>query len=986
MPARIPAPTTLLTLACLALPATVAAQSAAPLRSDQLAAFQPRVVGPAQTGGRVHDLAVVPGDPSTFYVASASGGLWKTTNRGHTWTPVFDTMAVSTLGDVALAPSNPDIVYVGTGEQNNRQSTSWGNGVYRSDDAGRTWRHLGLEETRHIGQIEVHPTNPDVAWVAALGNLWAPSQERGVFRTADGGRTWDKVLFVDEHTGAVDLVMDASNPDVLYAAMYQRLRRAWGFNGGGPGSGIWKSTDGGRTWSELTNGLPSEDKGRIGLAISRTNPRVLAATIETARDETTGTYRTEDGGASWRRVNDLNPRPMYYSHIYIDPTDEDRIYVLGTSSYVSDDAGRTFRQIAERATYDVGVHADHHVLWINPDDPDHLYLAGDAGLHETYDRGARFRKINNFPIAQFYNIGVDMRDPYWIYGGLQDNHSFMGPSQTRHWAGIIDDDWWQTGFGDGMYWDVDPTNFRYAYGSSNGGSYFRLDPLTGDMLDISPQEPPGEEYRFDWTSPLMVSRHDPATVFVAGNRLFTSRDRGVSWERTEDLSKRIDRDTLTLMGVRGADLSISANDGTSSFGEAVTLDESPVDRNVLWVGFDDGNLQVSRDGGRTWTEVSRNVRGIPTNTYVSRIAASTRGPGVAYATFDAHRQGDFAPYVYRTEDFGSTWTPLHQGLPTGSVNEIVEHPDNPSVLFLGTEHHLFVSTDAGRTWAKQPNLPTTAYDDLLVHPREKDLVIGTHGRSIWVLDDTRPLAEWNATVAAAPAHLFSVAQGTLFHYWKDTSYRGNAEWHGQNPPDGVHVTYNLGSGGGPAVLRVTGPDGRTVRTLEVPAAPGMHRVTWDLRHGREDGERERWEPFHHPDPDVARPLDARGPLVSPGVYTLALEARGTTSRQQVEVRGDPLLPNVTLADYQERERFLLDALEVSRRVNALSTRIDRAGNPQMRRELNALSRSAGGLYGDLAGGGVRQGSLLPPTQTMRQELERVRRAVAELERRLEQYR
>jgi len=437
------------TLAWLALaaasPTYAAAQSVA-ISSADLAAYQARPIGPAVTGGRIADLEAVADDPSTLWVASASGGLWKTTNRGHNWINVFQDQAVSTFGDVAISPSNPDIVYAGTGEQNNRQSTSWGNGVYRTDDGGETWRHLGLVETRHVGKIEVHPSNPDVVYVAALGNLWAPNQERGVFRSMDGGRNWDKVHYVDEHTGAVDMVMNPSNPDILYAATYQRLRRAWGVNGGGPGSGIWKSTDGGDTWNRLEVGLPDEDMGRIGLAIAASNPRVLMAIIETGDRATTGTYRSEDAGLSWTRVNSLNVRPLYYSEIFIDPNTDQRVYVLATSSNISEDGGRTFSPFAARHTYDVGVHSDHHALWINPNDPNHLFMGGDSGLHETYDRGVNFRKLNNFLISQFYAIGVDMRDPYWVYGGLQDNHSFMGPSETRSWAGILNDDWRQTGF------------------------------------------------------------------------------------------------------------------------------------------------------------------------------------------------------------------------------------------------------------------------------------------------------------------------------------------------------------------------------------------------------------------------------------------------------------------------------------------------------------------------------------------------------------
>lgn len=954
------------------------------ITTDDMRAFHPRMIGPAVTGGRVHDIEAVPSNPSVLYVASASGGLWKSTNRGQTWTNVFDTMAVSTFGDVALAPSNPDIVYAGTGEQNNRQSTSWGNGVYRSDDGGATWRHLGLEETRHIGKVEVDPRDPDVAFVAALGNLWAPGTERGVFRTRDGGRSWDKVLYVDEHTGAVDLVMDPQNPDVLYAATYQRLRRAWGFNGGGPGSAIYKTTDGGETWTELTNGLPAGDKGRIGLAISASSPNVLNAIVQHADDELQGVYRTEDAGATWERVSGLNIRPMYYSEIFIDPTNPNRVYALATSSNKSEDGGRTWEEIARRPTYDVGVHADHHALWIDPNDPAHFYLGGDAGLHETYDMGVRFRKMNNFPIAQFYAIGVDMRDPYWVYGGLQDNHSFMGPSETRRWAGILNDDWMQNGFGDGMYWQADPRDARFSYGSSNDGTYFRYDTHTGDMLDISPRPPAGEEeYRFDWTSPMLLSAHDPDVVYVAGNRLFISRDRGESWRRTEDLSRRIDRDQLELMGVKGRDITISRNDGTGSFGEATTLSESPLTPAVLWVGLDDGNLQVSRDGGHTWTEVSGNVPGIADGTYVSRVTASARGEGVAYAAFDAHRDGDFGPYLYRTDDFGATWTALHEGLPEmGSVNDVIEHPDNPDVLFVGTEHTLFASTDGGAHWAKVPNLPTTAYDDILIHPREKDLVLGTHGRSIWILDDTRPFAEFAR--AAGPVHVFSIAPARIKLYRKDTSYRGHAEFAGENPPDGALVTYRIASGEGDAKLTVSRADGTVVREMTVPGGAGVHRVNWDLRHGL-PGQTEVWSRFESE--ELARPVGNRGPWVSPGTYTVTVSAGGASASTTVDVAGDPDMP-ITLAEYQARERFMLEALGLQTEIRTFMREAGVGGGgfgfgrpsgppdtPEAK--LRAAARMAGQVYGALNGGGVRPGTLYPPTATHRHMLAQAKALFAE---------
>ncbi len=925
---------------------------------DDLAAFTPRHVGPAVTGGRIHDVEALPHDPSTIYVASASGGLWKSTNRGITWTNLWEHMPVSTFGDLAIAPSDPNVLYAGTGEQQNRQSTSWGNGVYRSDDAGASWRHLGLDETRHTGRVQVHPTDPDIVYVAALGNLWRSTPERGVYRSRDGGNTWDKVLFVDDHTGAIDLVLDPSNPEVLYAAMYQRQRRTWGFNGGGPGSGIYKTTDGGDTWRELTNGLPAGDKGRIGIAIAVSDPRILNALVEHASER--GGYRTEDGGETWEKVSDQNIRPMYYSHVFIDPTNANRVYTLATSSHRSEDGGRTFVEIAARPTYDVGVHADHHSLWINPGNPDHFYLAGDAGLHETYDGGVAFRRINNLPIGQFYGITVDNRDPYWIYGGMQDNHSWMGPSATRSWDGIVDDEWRQSGFGDGMYQQSDPDG-RTVYINAQNGSWTRFDNRTGDMMSLALTAPEGEDpYRWDWASPSLISRHDPATVYLGGNRLFISRDRGDSFTRTEDLSRRQDRDALQIMGVRGADIALSRNDGTSSYGEIVTLSESPHDPAVLWVGTDDGNVQVTRDGGRSWNEVSGGAPGLPDGAYVSRVMASSEAPGMAYVTFDAHRDGDFAPYAYRTDDYGATWRALHDDLPSGSINVIVEHPDNPQVLVIGTEHHVFASTDRGESWARFPQLPTTAYDDMVIHPREKDLVLGTHGRSIIVIDDIGPLAHYGSAPADAAA-LYEPPAGTLMNYWKDTSYRAQGVFMGTNPADGTLVTYRLGPGAGPATLTARNGAGDVVRVMRVPSAPGLHRVNWDLRHALPSDDQPEWAA--HDATEVARPLEMRGPFVSPGVYTLEMSARGVVRTRHVSVKGDPDLP-LTAEDYREREAFLLEILELAQQLDDEESEAAQ----QHRRDLMRI-------YSAINGGGVRQGTLHPPTTTQRETLERIKAAL-----------
>lgn len=971
-------------LAAVAAVAAVATQAPAQSPFD---ALRFRSIGPAVMGGRVHDIEAVPGNPAIVYAATASGGLWKSVNKGTTWTPVFDDQPVSTFGDVALAPSNPEIVWAGTGEQNNRQSTSWGNGVYRSTDGGKTWTHLGLAATRHIGRIRVHPRDPNVAYVAALGHLWAPSPDRGVYKTTDGGTTWSKVLYVDTLTGVVDLAMDPTNPDVLYAAAYQRLRRAWGFNGGGPGSGIYKTSDGGRTWTRLSSGLPTGDKGRIGLALAASNPRVLNAIVEHAGEG--GVYRSEDAGATWTKVNSLNPRPVYYSHIFIDPQNDKRVYVLAVTYFKSDDGGKTFRRMPHAPTYDVGTKGDFHTMWIDPNNSDHFWIGSDGGLHETWDQGDTFTKVNNLPIGQFYAIGVDMRSPYYIYGGMQDNHSWLGPSATRTWEGIVNDDWKQIGFGDGMYHAVDPTNHRFIYSIAQNGEVQRVDGETGDRLDVQPYPPAGEpDYRWDWVTPGLVSQHDPKVVYLGGNRLFISRDRGLSWERTEDLTRRINRDTLRLMGVLGSERMLSKNDGEQSFSEITTIAESPLDAKVLWVGTDDGNVQVSRDGGRTWTEVS------PKRTYVTRVIASGAGPGIAYLTLDAHRDGDLAPYVYRTEDFGRRWTPIVAGLPPeGPVKVIREHPRSQNLLFLGTEHALFYSLDHGREWRRfKANLPTTLYDDLLIHPRDNDLIAATHGRSLWILDDLAPLVEWSPEIARRPLHLFSIRPATIFTHWESTSYRGQAAYAGENPPDGAILTYRLTQAVDTVRVTVTNAAGRVIRRLAGPGAAGaLHRVGWDLRHepppptppgegGGGGGGGEGSGPGGPSGlPVLPRPVTAQGPFVSPGTYTVKLEAGGATATQTVDVRGDPQLP-LTAAEWREREEFLVAVLEDQRRAAEAAQRARSLPDSSraLRARVGEVRRNLGRLAAEFNGQGVRQGSLYPPTNTHRQRFQALAAALAEV--------
>ena len=954
------------------------------ISTDQLDQLTFRNIGPSVAGGRIHDIEVLPNDPATVFIASASGGIWKSTNKGTTWKPVFDDQAVSTFGDMAISLSNPDVIYAGSGEQQNRQSTSWGNGIYKSVNQGETWRSIGLEKTYHIARVIIHPENPNIVFVAALGNLWNSSKERGVYQTTNGGKNWKKVLYIDDMTGVVDMAMDKNNPNILYAATYQRMRKAWGFNGGGPGSGIYKTTDGGKTWNELTGGLPPGEKGRIGLAASKTRSNIIYATIEHA--DSSGFYRSGNGGRTWKRVNKLNPRPMYYSHIFVDPNNDDIVYMLATEFYRTKDAGKTFYQMPTRPTYDVGVHSDHHTLWINPNNSNHFFLAGDAGLHESWDGGVAYNRLNNIPIGQFYGIGADMEVPYNIYGGMQDNHSWMGPSATRHWLGILADDWKQVGFGDGMYQQPDPES-SLLYNASQNGNIIRVDRKTGNMQGLKPfPSDSKEKYRFDWVTPLAISKHSSKKVFLGGNRLFISDNGGDSWERTEDLSSNTNRDSLTIMGVLGADIKLSKNDGTSSYGEIISISESPLWHRVIWVGTDDGNIQVSRDGGEKWEEVSGNITGIPAGSYVSRVLSSIRDRGSAYVTFDRHREGDWRPYVYRTEDYGKTWVPLTRGLPSGSVNVIAEHPDNPDVLFLGTEHAVYLSVNAGSDWTKfKSNLPTTLYDDLLIHPREKDLVLGTHGRSFWVLDDTSPLAEWS-TVYNKPVHVFSVRAATLFHYWKDTSYRAQEEWAGENPPYGAIISYLVNSDVDSVTITVKRRKNQIIRTYRQPVVKGsIQRLAWDLKYPPPSSQQNesKTEGLQKPKPEdilpkPAHPLDPQGPSVSPGLYSVTIAAGNETSTQPIRVNPDPKL-NLKVGDYRQQEKFLVKLMVIYENAYAMNENLkikikeleeildkddEKLINVKdQQKQVNTIRTGATRLASELKGGGVRQGSFFPPTKT-----------------------
>ncbi|MGE3614566.1 MAG: WD40/YVTN/BNR-like repeat-containing protein, partial [Gemmatimonadales bacterium] len=576
-----------------------------------------RNIGPSGPSGRIDDLAVLERDPNVFYIATATGGLWKTENGGITLAPVFDSAAMVSIGDVAIPPDDPNLVWVGTGENNNRQSSSWGDGVYKSTDGGKSWKNMGLRDTKQIARIVIDPVDHDVVYVAALGDLWKAGGERGVYKTTDGGLTWSRVLDPGLDAGGTELVMDPANNKTLYAATYQRRRASFGMNGGGPNSGIWKTTDGGKTWTRLTNGLPEGSMGRIGLDIYRSNPNIVYARVE--HDKAGGIYRSDDAGSSWRKMGTHNGRPMYFGIIRVDPNNDMRIYMPETPLSVSDDGGKTFRSDGA-----VRIHVDHHAMWINPANSNHLMIGNDGGVSISRDKGRNWQWLPNLPVAQFYHVGYDMQTPYNVCGGLQDNQSWCGPSRVRNSEGIGDADWWTIPGGDGFANLIDPTNARLIYTSSQEGYFARLDKVTGEQKSIRP-EPTGDEkpYRWNWDTPFLISSHDPSVVYIGANRLFRSTDRGLSWTAiSPDLTTGVDRDTLELMGQKLKDVKIAKNDGVENYATLFTVAESRMSAGLLYTGSDDGQVQVTRDGGRTWTNVTGKVPGAPKWAYVSRVEAS----------------------------------------------------------------------------------------------------------------------------------------------------------------------------------------------------------------------------------------------------------------------------------------------------------------------------------------------------------------------------
>ncbi|OLC93524.1 MAG: hypothetical protein AUH86_16515 [Acidobacteria bacterium 13_1_40CM_4_58_4] len=873
--------------------------------TDKFKNLEFREIGPAVMGGRIDDFAVVESNPKIVYVGTASGGVWKTTNNGTTWEPVFDKEGVSTIGDIAIAPSDPAVVWVGTGEPNNRQSSSWGDGVYKSLDGGKTWKKMGLEVTHHIGRIVIHPRNPDIVYVAALGHLWGPNPERGVYKTSDGGKTWSWVLKINADTGVSDIAMDPESPDILYAAAYERRRTPYGFNGGGPDSAIYKTIDGGATWKKLTKGLPYEnggETGRIGLDIYRKDPNIVYAIVQ---HEKGGTFRSEDKGETWKKMGDTDPRPSYYSQIRIDPNNDLRIWELGAPMFYSEDGGKTFS--TQRVH---GIHGDYHAMWIDPADSNHMLTGSDGGIHWSYDAGKTWDFVNTIAIGQFYEVGLDNEKPYHICGGLQDNGSWCGPSQTLTRDGIVNEDWQVIHGGDGFYAAIDNVEPWIVYTESQDGFIARRDMRTGQQRSIRPEAKAGEpHYRFQWNSPVAVSTHEHTTIYYGGKIRLGG-----------DLTIGVDRNKLQIFGKTPDKKTLSRHDGVQEYPTITTLSESPLTANVLWVGTDDGNVQVTRDSGKNWKNVAAKVPGVPKGTYVSRVVASKTGEGAALVTFDGHRSDDYNVYIFSTTDYGETWKAIRNGIPdsAGSVHVVREHPRNTNLLFAGTEFGLWVSRDRGANWtALKNNFPTVPVDDIEIQARENDLVLATHGRSIWVFDDLTPIEKMDANVTGPPVTFFPPRTATTWSIRQRRWSAGQKIFTAKNPAYGALLSYYLkeavppeapkkekdekdkkdaaeekpkAEGTGEAAEKKEGKvkfsvldkDGKAVREFDGPGAAGVNRTNWDLR----------WNPPAEPTPEQQEAIAAgfgfgpRGPLVEPGEYTIKLKAGDKEATQKVTVEED----------------------------------------------------------------------------------------------------
>lgn len=837
-------------------------QSGPPVSSSFFSAVSFRSVGPAWASGRIADLAVNPSDHSEIYVAVASGNIWKSMNNGTTWEPIFDKQGAYAIGCIVIDPNNHNVVWTGTGENNHQRALGWGDGVYRSDDAGASWKNMGLKESRQIGGIAIDPRNSDVVYVAAEGSVWGPGGERGLYKSADGGKTWEKILSISENTGINNVVLDPRNPDIIYCTSEQRRRHVGMKISGGPESAVYKSVNAGKSFEKIMKGLPGGDIGGMGIAISPVNPDVLYLIVE-AQGESGGFYRSVNRGASWERMNSYHSSGQYYNKIICDPKDVDRVFSLDTYTQVTVDGGLTWKNVGNQ-----GRHVDDHAMWIDDTNTEHFYIGGDGGIYETWDNGRNFIFKSNLPVTQFYRVAVDNTYPfYYIYGGTQDNNSMGGPSASTS-NGVTNDDWFVTSGGDGFWVAIDPQEPDIVYTESQYGNASRYDRRSGERVSIRPI--PGEReltYRWNWDTPLLISPHNNKRIYMAANFLFRSDDRGSNWMTiSPDLTRNENRDNFKVMDRYWPSDAIARNKSTSLWGTIVSLTESPVQKDLLYSGSDDGVIAVSEDGGTTW-RMNKTYPGVPEYTFVSDLLADKYNPDVVYATFNNHKRDDFKPYVLKSTDKGRTWTSISANLPAnGPVHTIEQDHVNPSLLFLGTEFSFFVSFDAGATWTEfNKGLPTIAVRDIAIQERENDLVIATFGRGFYVIDDYTPLQNYSKSITEKAGYIFPVREARMFVQTDEFDNQGSMYYLAKNPPYGATITYYVDTVPKTAsdvrkekekklvekgefipqptarelsleereikpylIFTITDEEGSVIRKLYKNASEGVGRVTWNF--------------------------------------------------------------------------------------------------------------------------------------------------------------
>ncbi len=985
LPGSAPAAQSLVLTFLLILMATAAlAEDEPPFSSGDFGGLAFREIGPAIASGRIADFAVDPRNKNHYYVGVCSGGVWETHNAGVTFSPIFDGEGSYSIGCLTISPSQPDIVWVGSGESNSQRSVAYGDGIYKSVDGGSSWQNMGLKRSLHIGRIIVHPTNANVVWVAAEGPLWGPGGDRGVYKTIDGGATWELVLEIDENTGVVDMVADPRDPDVIYAASYQRRRHTWTLINGGPGSGIHKTTDGGTTWTELSSGLPGTDMGRIGLAIAKKSPDTVYAIVEAAKGKG-GFFRTQNGGASWNKMSDyVAGSPQYYNEIIPDPINPDRVYSMDTFLKVTEDGGKNWRRLSYASK-----HVDDHALWINPMDTDHLLAGCDGGMYESFDRGDNWRFFPNLPITQFYRVAIDNDEPYYnVYGGTQDNNSIGGPSRTTFGHGASNREWFFTLGGDGFKPAVDPTNPNIVYSQWQYGNLHRYDKTSGENLDIQPQPALGEILNWNWNSPLLISPHNHERLYYCCQKVFVSEDMGHSWTKiSEELNSGVDRNKLEIMDRVWSIDAVAKNNSTSVYGSIIAFNESAVAEGLLMAGTDDGLIQVRQPGETQWTKYD-SFNDVPDGSYVSDLEPSLFDANVIFATFDNHKRDDFKPYVLMSDNQGKSWKNIAGDLPErGTVYTIAQDHVDPELLFVGTEFGMFFTRNGGENWTQlSAGIPVIACRDLEIQRRESDLVIATFGRGFFILDDYSPLRNLTPEVMDEQAVLFPVKDALLYNQGTPVGssgkgHQGDSFWLAKNPPYGAIITYRLNEGldtlkkqrrkadsekfenNEPAfyptwdelraedreldpaiILTIKDADGAVVRRFGGPSGSGFHRVAWDLRYPD-------ISPVNLNRSGPSTPWDdiPAGPYAMPGTYSVTVSKRvlgeETVLAGPVEFETSLLGSNeLQTDDFSASLAFQKKAAELNRAVLGASRTMSEAGSrlDHIRQAINdtpALDRS-----------------------------------------------